>query len=99
MKFSIFKTKRTVQVILVYKRTGLTTAISRKVDLKVELTVLQRNLREWHATLAQIYVCECYWKVKKVGSTAIVSGTVNWSYPILPFGIVVCTFFRQLFSK
>ena len=31
MKFSIFKTKRTVQVVLVYKRTSSTTAISRKV--------------------------------------------------------------------
>ena len=28
----------------------------------------------------------------KVGSTATVSGTVYWSYPILPFGIVACTF-------
>ena len=27
------------------------------------------------------------------------SGTVYWSYPILPFGIVACTFFRQPFSK
>ena len=33
-----------------------------------ELTVLQRNLREWHETLARIYVCECYRKVKKVVS-------------------------------
>ena len=31
MKFSIFKTKRTVQVVLVYKRMNSTTAISRKV--------------------------------------------------------------------
>ena len=31
MKFSIFKNKRTVQVVLVYKRTSSTTAISRKV--------------------------------------------------------------------
>ena len=36
----------------------------------------------------------------KVGSTATVSGTVYWSYPILPFEIVTCTFFfRQPFSK
>ena len=27
------------------------------------------------------------------------SGTVHWSYPIIPFGIVACTFFRQPFSK
>ena len=33
------------------------------------------------------------------GSTASVSGTVYWSYPILPFGTVACTFFRQPFSK
>ena len=32
--FSIFKTKTTIQVIVVYKRTGLTTAISRKVVAK-----------------------------------------------------------------
>ena len=57
-----------------------------------ELTVLQRNLREWHERLARTYVCECYRKVKKVGSTATVSGIVNWSYPILSFGIVACTF-------
>ena len=69
MKFSIFKTKRTVQVVLVYKRTSSTTAISRKVVGKsardnperycggFEFTVLQRNLRECQRPWT--YVCEC----------------------------------------
>ena len=35
----------------------------------------------------------------KVGSIATMSGTAYCSYPILPFGIVACTFFRQPFSK
>ena len=35
----------------------------------------------------------------KVGSIAIVSGTVYWSYPILPFVIVACTFFVTTFLK
>ena len=33
----------------------------------------------------------------KVGSIATVSGTMYCSYPILPFGIVVCTFFPTTF--
>ena len=63
-----------------------------------EFTVLQRNLREWQERL-WTYVCECLRKVTKVGSTATVSGTVNWSYPILPFGIVACTFFPTTFLE
>ena len=86
------------------------TAISRKVvgksardDLErycgwFEFTILQRNLREWHER-PWIYVCKCYRKVTKVGSKATVSGTVNWSYPILPFGIVACTFFPTIFLE
>ena len=35
----------------------------------------------------------------EVSSTAAVWGTVYWSYRILPFGIVACTFFRQPCSK
>ena len=35
----------------------------------------------------------------KVGSTATVSGTVYCSYPILPFGIVACTFFSHNLSR
>ena len=35
----------------------------------------------------------------EVGSTVAVWGTVYWSYRILPFGIVACTFFRQPCSK
>ena len=30
-------------------------------------------------------------KTTKVGLTATKSGTVYWSYPTLPFGIVACT--------
>ena len=36
---------------------------------------------------------------KKMGSIATVSGTVYWSYPILPFGIVACTFFLTTFLE
>ena len=35
----------------------------------------------------------------KSRSKATVSGTVNWSYPILPFGIVACTFFPTTFLE
>ena len=35
----------------------------------------------------------------KVGSTATVSGTVYWSCPILPIGIVVCTLFFGNLSR
>ena len=38
-------------------------------------------------------------KVTKVGSTATVSGTGYWSYPILSFGIVACTFFPTTFLE
>ena len=38
-------------------------------------------------------------KATKVGSTATVSGTVYWTYPILPFGIVACTFFPTTFLE
>ena len=38
-------------------------------------------------------------KATKLSSTATVSGTVYWSYPILPFGIVVCTFFSDNLSQ
>ena len=36
---------------------------------------------------------------KTISSTATVSGTVYWSYPILPFGIVACTFFSDNLSR
>ena len=36
-------------------------------------------------------------KATKIGSTAIVSGIVYWAYPILPLGIVLCTFFPTNF--
>ena len=35
----------------------------------------------------------------KLDSTAIVSGAVYWTYPILPFGIVPCTFFPTTFLE
>ena len=63
-----------------------------------EFTVLQRNLQEWHER-PWTYVCDCKKKASKVGSTATVSGTVHWSYPILPFGIVACTFFPTTFFE
>ena len=37
------------------------------------------------------YVWSTKGEARKVFSTATVSGTVYWSYPILPFGIVACT--------
>ena len=63
-----------------------------------ELTVLHRNLKEWHER-PSTYVCECLNKAANVGLTVTVSGTVYWSYPILPFGIVVCTLFPTTFLE
>ena len=48
------------------------------------------------------YVCKCLriaTKGTKVGSTATVQGTVYLAYPILPFGIVKCTFFQTTFFQ
>ena len=48
------------------------------------------------------YVCKCLriaTKGTKVGSTATVPGTVYLAYPILPFGIVKCTFFQTTFLQ
>ena len=56
----------------------------------LEFTVLNRNLREWQER-TWTYVCECWKESNKLGLTATVSGTANWSYPILAFGIVACT--------
>ena len=63
-----------------------------------EFTFLQRNLKEWHQR-PWMYVCESYRKAKIAISTATVSGTVYWSYPILPFGIVAYTFFPTTFLE
>ena len=63
-----------------------------------EFTFLQRNLKECHER-PWTYVCECSRKATKAGSTLTVSGTVYWSYPILPFGIVACTFFPTTFLE
>ena len=63
-----------------------------------EFTVLQRNLKEWHEK-PWTDVCECERKATKVGSTATLSGTVYWSYPLLPFGIVACTFLLTTFLE
>ena len=88
----------------------LHTAISRKVVEKVHATIsigivggfeftnFQRNLKEWHERPCT-YICKCLGKATKVSSTATVSGTVNWSYPILPFGIVACTCFSDNLSR
>ena len=48
------------------------------------------------------YLCKCLriaTKGTKVGSTATVPGTVYLAYPILPFGIVKCTFFQTTFLE
>ena len=63
-----------------------------------EYTVFQRNLKE-RQKRPWTYVCECWRKATKVGSTATVSGTVYCAYPILPFGIVECTFFPTTFLE
>ena len=63
-----------------------------------EFTVPQRNFKEGQEK-AWTNVCECQRKMSKVGSTATVSGTVYWSYPILPFEIVTCTFFSDNHSR
>ena len=64
----------------------------------LEFTVFQTNLKEWQER-PRTYVCECYRTVTKLGSTATVSGTMYWLYPILPFGIVTCTFFPTTFLE
>ena len=63
-----------------------------------EFTVLRRNLKEWHER-PRTYVYQCERKATKLDSTATVSGTVYWPYPILPFGIVACTFFPTTFLE
>ena len=63
-----------------------------------EFTVLQRNLKEL-ARKAMKMCLRVLKESKKVGSTAKVVRNSVRSYPILPFGIVACTFFRQPFSK
>ena len=64
----------------------------------LEFTVFQRNLKKWQER-PWTYVYECWMNLTKVGSTATVSGTVYWSYPTLPFGIVACTFFPTTFLE
>ena len=55
-----------------------------------------RNLKEWHER-PWTYVRAAKGKQQlKVGSTATVSGTVYWLYPISPFGIVVHIFSDNL---
>ena len=63
-----------------------------------EFTVLQRNLKKWYER-PWTYVWKCQRKATKLSSTATVSGTVYWSYPILPFGIVAYTFFSDNLSR
>ena len=58
-----------------------------------------RHLKEWHER-PWTYVRAAKGKQQlKVGSTATVSGTVYWLYPIWPFGIVACTFFPTIFLE
>ena len=74
-------------------------AIPKGIMGGFDITVLQWNLKEWHER-PWTYVCECYlMKGTKVGSTATVSRTVYWSYPILPFGIVACKIFPTTFLE
>ena len=61
--------------------------------------VLRRNLKEWHKTALTRGHLQVLRKAAKVTSTATVSRTVYWSYPILPFGIVACTFFFDNLSR
>ena len=63
-----------------------------------ESTVLQRNLREWHKT-PWTYVCYCWRKTTKVGSTASVSGTVYLSYPYYQSELSRAHFFPTTFVK
>ena len=63
-----------------------------------ESTVLQRNLREWHER-PWTYVCHCWRKTTKVGSTASVSGTVYLSYPFYLSGLSRAHFFPTTFIK
>ena len=63
--------------------------ISRKVVGKSA-----RNNPERYCGWFWIHCCP-----KKLGSTATVSGTVYRSYPILPFGIVTCTFSPTTFLE
>ena len=66
------------------------------------LWVILRSLffKESRDRLARKAVDICLRVLKesnKVGSTATKSGTEYWSYPILPLGIVACTFFPTNF--
>ena len=63
-----------------------------------EFAVLHRNLKEWHER-PWTYVCECQRRATKEFLTATVPGTVYWSYQILPFGIVACTFLPTAFLE
>ena len=64
-----------------------------------ESTVLQRNLKEWPER-PWTYICYCWRKTTKVGSTASVSGTVYLSYPYYLSGFSRARFFfRQPFTK
>ena len=72
--------------------------IPKGIVVCFEITVLHRNF-ERMAWETMDYVSQCESEAAKVGLTATVSETVYWSYPILPFGIVVCTFFLTTFLE
>ena len=63
-----------------------------------EFPFFQRNLKELVREAMEMCLRELK-ESNKVGSTATVSGTVYWSYPILPFGIVACTVFTTTFLE
>ena len=72
--------------------------LSEKVHATIPKGIKEGFEKEWHER-PSTYVCECKRKATKVGLTATVSGTVYWSYLILPFRIVACTFFPTTFLE
>ena len=61
-------------------------------------TVFQKNFQRT-AREAMNVCLRMLKESNKVGSTATVSGTVYWSYPKTPFGIVACTVFLTTFLE
>ena len=63
-----------------------------------ECSVLQRNLKQWPGGHGHMFA-SAKGKQKKYVRQLQSSGTVYWWYPILPFGIVACTFFPTTFLE
>ena len=72
---------------------------SRKVLWEILSSLFFRKI--WKNARATMDLCLRVLKENetKVGSTATVSGTVYWSYPILPSRTVACTFFPTAFLE